>query len=57
MIERIHLRVVKAVALHGTLTAAAKEICVTQSALSHSMKKLEDNLGTAICCAKAGVYA
>ncbi|MEO0442755.1 MAG: LysR substrate-binding domain-containing protein, partial [Pseudomonadota bacterium] len=48
MIERIHLRVVQAVERYGSLTAAAKELCVTQSALSHTMRKLEDNLGTAI---------
>lgn len=48
MIERIHLRVVHAVEEHGSLTAAAKELCVTQSALSHTIRKLEDNLGTEV---------
>ncbi len=48
MIERIHLRIVHAVEQHGSLTAAAKELCVTQSALSHSMRKLEDNLGNKV---------
>ncbi|AFJ03165.1 Transcriptional activator MetR [Methylophaga frappieri] len=48
MIERIHLKVVHAVEVHGSLTAAAKELCVTQSALSHTMRKLEDNLGTEV---------
>jgi len=48
MIERIHLRVVHAVEQYGSLTAAAKELCVTQSALSHTIRKLEDNLGTEI---------
>jgi LysR family transcriptional regulator for metE and metH len=48
MIERIHLRVVHAVEQHGSLTAAAGVLCVTQSALSHTIRKLEDNLGTAI---------
>ena len=48
MIEIIHLKVVKAVAEHGTLTAAAKELHVTQSALSHTMRKLEDKLGSEI---------
>ncbi|MDP0947674.1 LysR family transcriptional regulator, partial [Klebsiella pneumoniae] len=33
---------------NGTLTAAAEVLCLTQSALSHAMKKLEDNLGTQI---------
>ena len=32
----------------GSLTAAAAVLCVTQSALSHSMKKLEQQLGTHI---------
>lgn len=48
MIERIHLKVIHAVKEHGSLTAAAKELCVTQSALSHTVRKLEDNLGTEI---------
>lgn len=48
MIERIHLKVVHAVEQHGSLTAAAKELCVTQSALSHTMRKLENNLGTEV---------
>lgn len=48
MIERIHLRVIHAVEQYGSLTAAARELCVTQSALSHTMRKLEDNLGTAV---------
>ncbi len=48
MIERIHLRVVQAVEEYGSLTAAAKELCVTQSALSHTVRKLEENLGTEV---------
>lgn len=48
MIERVHLKVVQAVEHYGSLTAAAKELYVTQSALSHSMRKLEDSLGTPI---------
>jgi LysR family transcriptional regulator for metE and metH len=46
MLERIHLAIVQAVDKHGSLTAAADILCVTQSALSHSMKKLEQQLGT-----------
>jgi LysR family transcriptional regulator for metE and metH len=46
MLERIHLAIVQAVDQHGSLTAAADILCVTQSALSHSMKKLEQQLGT-----------
>ncbi len=48
MIERVHLRVVQAVDQQGSLTAAAKDLCVTQSALSHTIRKLENNLGTEI---------
>ncbi len=48
MIERMHLRIIDAVERHGSLTAAAKELCVTQSALSHTIRKLETNLGTKI---------
>lgn len=48
MLERIHLAIVQAVDQHGSLTAAAEILCVTQSALSHSMKKLEQQLGTDI---------
>ncbi|MFM0209653.1 LysR substrate-binding domain-containing protein [Paraburkholderia sediminicola] len=46
MLERIHLAIIQAVDKHGSLTAAADILCVTQSALSHSMKKLEQQLGT-----------
>ncbi|HSV80408.1 MAG TPA: LysR substrate-binding domain-containing protein [Ramlibacter sp.] len=48
MLERIHLAVVQEVEKQGSLTAAADVLCVTQSALSHSMKKLEQQLGTDI---------
>ncbi|MBB3211748.1 LysR family transcriptional regulator for metE and metH [Herbaspirillum sp. Sphag1AN] len=48
MLERIHLAVVQEVEKQGSLTGAANVLCVTQSALSHSMKKLEQQLGTAI---------
>lgn len=48
MLERIHLAVVQEVERQGSLTAAASVLCVTQSALSHSMKKLEQQLGTDI---------
>lgn len=48
MLERIHLKIIHAVHQHGSLTAAAKELCVTQSALSHTMRKLEANLGTEV---------
>ncbi len=48
MLERIHLAVVQQVEKQGSLTAAAGMLHVTQSALSHSMKKLEQQLGTEI---------
>jgi LysR family transcriptional regulator for metE and metH len=48
MIERIHLSIVQEVDRQGSLTAAATVLCLTQSALSHSMRKLEEQLGTQI---------
>lgn len=48
MLERIHLAILVEVEKHGSLTAAAEVLFVTQSALSHSMKKLEQQLGTDI---------
>lgn len=48
VLERIHLEIVHAVARHGSLTAAAETLHLTQSALSHTVRKLEDQLGLAI---------
>lgn len=48
MIERHHLMLMQAIHKTGTLTAAADELCLTQSALSHSIKKLEVFLKTNI---------
>ena len=48
MLERIHLAIVFEVERQGSLTAAAEVLHVTQSALSHTMKKLEQQLGTDI---------
>lgn len=48
ILERIHLEIVRAVARHGSLTAAAETLHVTQSALSHTVRKLEGQLGTAV---------
>lgn len=48
MLERIHLSIVQQVAKQGSLTAAANVLHVTQSALSHSIRKLEQQLGTEI---------
>ena len=44
MIELIHLKIVQQVEKQGSLTAAASVLHVTQSALSHSIKKLEQQL-------------
>lgn len=48
MLERIHLAVVQEFEKQWSLTAAAEALHVTQSALSHSMKKLERQLGADI---------
>ena len=48
MLERIHLAIVQQVDKLGSLTAAAEALFLTQSALSHSVKKLEQQLGTDI---------
>jgi len=48
MIERNHLEILRAVDSKGSLTAAAEELHLTQSALSHSIRKLEQQLGTRV---------
>lgn len=48
MLDRIHLAIIQEVEKQGTLTAAADRLCLTQSALSHSIKKLEQQLGTPV---------
>ena len=48
MLERNHLTIVQTIAEVGTMTAAANQLCLTQSALSHAIKKLESQLGVAI---------
>ncbi|MEO6184811.1 MAG: LysR family transcriptional regulator [Steroidobacteraceae bacterium] len=48
MLERSHLLIVREVDRLGSMTAAAGALFLTQSALSHAMKKLEQALGTAI---------
>ncbi len=47
-LDRAHLAIVRAVDQHGTLTAAAEHLHLTQSALSHAVRKLEHQLGVAL---------
>jgi LysR family transcriptional regulator, regulator for metE and metH len=44
MIERHHLELVREVERRGSLTAAARKLGLTQSALSHAVRKLEQQL-------------
>lgn len=46
MIERNHLAILREVERQGSLTAAADTLCLTQSALSHAIRKLEQQIGT-----------
>lgn len=48
MIERHHLSIIREVNRLGTMTAAASRLCLTQSALSHAIKNLEQQMGAAI---------
>jgi len=43
--ELIHLRILLALKQHGTLNAAAERLHLTQSALTHQIKNLEQRLG------------
>lgn len=45
MIERTHLRILREIKRQGSLTAAANKLCLTQSALSHTIKRLEELSG------------
>lgn len=44
-IELRHLRLVRAIADHGTMTRAARVLNVSQSALSHQLRQVEEQLG------------
>jgi len=46
MIEKIHLIIAREIDLKGSLTAAATALNITQSAVTHTIKKLESRLGT-----------
>ncbi len=48
MLDRVHLAIIREVDRTGSLTAAAEVLCLTQSALSHTVKKIEQQLGTPI---------
>lgn len=48
ILERAHLEIIRAVEQSGSLTAAADKLHLTQSALSHAVRKLEDQLGLSI---------
>jgi len=45
VLERSHLDLLREIERQGSLTAAAKRLGLTQSALSHSVRKLEQRLG------------
>ncbi len=47
-LERSHLQLIRALNEHGSLTAAADALFLTQSALSHSVRKLEQQMGTTL---------
>jgi LysR family transcriptional regulator for metE and metH len=47
-IERVHLEIIRAVNQLGSVTAAAESLYLTQPALSHSIRKLENSLGQKI---------
>jgi LysR family transcriptional regulator for metE and metH len=48
MIERNHLAIIREVDRQGSLTAASEVLFLSQSALSHTIKKLEQSIGTPI---------
>ncbi|MDA8383738.1 MAG: LysR family transcriptional regulator [Betaproteobacteria bacterium] len=48
MLERVHLMIIREVDRQGSLTAAAHALHLTQSALSHAVRKIERQLGTPI---------
>ncbi|OOE57272.1 LysR family transcriptional regulator [Salinivibrio sp. ML323] len=48
MLERHHLHILRAIKEQGSLTAAAETLHLTQSAISHAMKKLESQIGVSL---------
>lgn len=47
-LEIRHLRLVQAVAQQGTLSKAGSVLHLTQSALSHQLRAIEEQLGTTV---------
>src|SRR5688500_4694546 len=47
-LEIRHLRMVEMIAREGGVTAASEKLFVTQSALSHQLREIEDRLGTSL---------
>lgn len=45
MLDRQQLEMVRAIDRFGTVTKASEHLCLTQSALSHAIKKLEQRVG------------
>lgn len=48
MLDRQHLSILREVDRLGSLTAAAERLNVSQSALSHTIRKLEERYGVAM---------
>ena len=48
VLERSHLTIIQEVAREGSLTAAGMRLNLTQPALSHSIRKIEQQLGVKI---------
>jgi len=48
MIEKMHLLILSQIHTSGTLTEAARELNLTQPALTHAIRKLEEQIGTQI---------
>ncbi|MBU0912747.1 MAG: LysR family transcriptional regulator, partial [Gammaproteobacteria bacterium] len=53
MIDLKLLRTLQALQQTGTLVAAADQLCLTQSALSHQLKEAESYLGAALYLRKS----
>jgi LysR family transcriptional regulator, low CO2-responsive transcriptional regulator len=48
MIESRHMRAFVAVARRGSFSLGAKDVFLTQSAVSHAIKSMEENMGYAL---------